>query len=551
MTDSSSKYLSLATSLLNDRTGKRLEWKNVVRMVMPWILQAADLHENDKARDRRICSQAAEAATKLTSAHMSYITPMGEKWFRFSAWDPNADDDSEDWFAAASDVAQESLERSNFYSQLLSVYCDRVATGTGLLFCSGDPNSHELIFSHIPAGTYALAEDANHEICTVVREFLMTAAQLYQYFPSAQFSKEVQAAYEDLTRRFSEQFVILHLVTPRDHASDAWDATDPTQFKYASIYIEKESRVILEESGYPEFPYMATRFAKYGNQVYGTSPLLTVENVIKDLMVLDQVTITAAQRKAIPSLLIPPEMLGQVDVSAGGLTILPVQYINASVPREWAAPSDDNSLLEHKAALEKQLKDALYVTFLEVISSVDREMTAKEVNARESEKVMAYAQTFTQFVCDFKPMLVRIFSLLLRFGMFPTEDMPENVFESNGKERFLKTPRINYIGRMSQAFERAQLYGTMSSVSGLLEIAQVSQNPQLLMFIDWKKLARGVAIANGMPAKYMLPSAEVERMERELQTQADQERDAAAAVQYAEAQERSANAAATMNELSL
>lgn len=552
--EDSLRYLRLADSLFNAYSAKRLEWQRVAKHVCPDLLIRSDLNENrGSSRDGdQICPQAADCARKLAGAHMNYITPIGHKWFRYSLWDPDRkkeEANNEIWFAAASDISQIELERSNFYSQLLACYYDRVVTGTALMMCEWDEFTEILVFNHVPAGTYALAEDSKHNINTVARKFKLTPSQLYEMFPDAEFSKPVIAAYEDEARRYSAEFEILHIVMPRAEADKSMEAVDSLTFPFASIYIDVENKKILSEGGYKEFPYMATRFERYGNQVYGTSPLVMLENLIRNLRIIDKSIVTTAQRKAIPPVLIPPDMVGQVDLSAGGQTVMPLQYLDSNVPREWASSGDSRELLAHKDAFEKQLKDAMYVSLLEIISSVERGMTATEVNARESEKIMSYALTFTQFICDFRPMMVRIFSLLLRAGKFPHENEPVWLFRNNGKDTFLLEPKVSYIGRMAQAMERAQLNGAESSLAWLIQMAQATQNPELLMFIDMEKLARKQAIGYGMPASCMLSASEVEKLKADLQEAQNNKMQAEQAAAMAEANERNANAAATLSAL--
>ena len=47
-------------------------------------------------------------------------------------------------------------------------------------------------------------------------------------------------------------------------------------------------------------------------------------------------------------------------------------------------------MLERQDKKEKLIREAFFNDILQVVSSVDREMTATEVNARESERIICF-----------------------------------------------------------------------------------------------------------------------------------------------------------------
>lgn len=550
------EYISMAQTMFSAQASTRTAWKSVIGKVMPELLPPSALAENQRGQKQkqRVCPEAAEAVKKLASAHSNYITPIGFRFFRFADWNPGkteTDAEVDKWYAHASDVAQEAIERSNFHTTIISVYIDRVATGTGLMYVDANENNGELNFQHIPAGTYAVAEDSSHNISTVVREFKLTAAQVAEQFGVKAMSASMVRAFERTEERFKTEFTILHVVTPRKEFIDAFRFVPQNKMRYASVYIDKESNHILQQSGYMEMPYMCTRFLRYGNQVYGYSPLVSVENAIEDLIVLNQCVVTTAQRCAIPSVLVPPDMAGLIDFRAGGQTVVPVQYLNSQVPREFAPPTDARIVLEHRQALIDIVESALFIPLLEVVSRVDRTMSATEANYREQERIMTFTQSFTQCVCDFRPLMNRIFALLLRTNQLPVKNMPANLITRQVEgdrvvREYLNYPRVAYIGRMAQAYERNQMTGAEIAMTKLVQLGSVLQNPKLTMIFDWDAFARDTAIANGMPAKYLLDSNEVEELFNQLMAQRQQMINAEASLQEAEAREHNANATAAL-----
>ncbi|MDO4818408.1 MAG: portal protein [Akkermansia sp.] len=556
MDDKAKAYLEMAQSLFNAQGASRRAWQGVVSKVMPELLPPSVLAENKAGVDKqkRTCPEAAEAVKKLASAHSNYITPIGFRFFRFADWSPGkteTDAAVDKWYAHATDVAQEAIERSNFHTAIISVYIDRVATGTGLLYSEADEATGELNFQHIPAGTYAIAEDASHNICTVVREFKLTAAQIAQKFGEGRMSADMKRALASPDERYKTEFVILHVVTPRKAYIDSFRDVPREKMRYASVYLDKAHGEILREDGYMEMPYMCTRFLRYGNQVYGCSPLVSVARAIDDLIVLNQCVVTTAQRCAIPSVLVPPDMVGLVDFRAGGQTVLPIQYLNSQVPREFAPPTDARIVLEHRQALVDIVEGALFIPLLEVVSRVDRTMSATEANYREQERIMTFTQSFTQCVSDFRPLMNRVFALLLRAGKLPERNMPANLVtrQVEGQRvvrEYLNFPRVAYIGRMAQAYERNQMTGAEIAMTKLVQLGSVLQNPKLTMIFDWDAFARDTAVSNGMPAKYLLEPEEVDELYSALLRERQAQMSAETSLAEAQAREHNANATAAL-----
>ena len=60
------------------------------------------------------------------------------------------------------------------------------------------------------------------------------------------------------------------------------------------------------------------------------------------------------------------------------------------MPREFAPPTDARIVLEHRQALVDIVEGALFIPLLEVVSRVDRTMSATEANYREQERIMTF-----------------------------------------------------------------------------------------------------------------------------------------------------------------
>ncbi len=559
ITEKVHRYLQLSETLLHGETAaKRREWEAIARIMAPELLEAAGLRENTTSYEyERGCAAAVECADKLTGACVSYITPMGHRWFRFSSWSNEVGSDmSEDekaeldmWFVKISDIVQEAVERSNFYGQIVAAFYDFVVTGTAAMFCGVDKEEARLNFYHIPAGTYGLDKNSKGRPTTLTREYTMTAYQLREMFPRAEFPGRVQSAWDNLSKRYTDRFDVVHIVAPRDGYKKAnYNEFEATTYPFISMFILKDDKWLLEENGYKEFPYLVLRYSVSGNQVFGTSPFVRGKDIIYDIREMESVALEDAKKKVAPPVLVPAEMAGQVNLEAGGETIVPTVFTNASLPREWGVGGEVRDLLLHLERLEQTLKKITQVEQLELISSQDREMTATEVVARQREKVMSYARTFTQIKDDFTPFMLRILNCAIELGVIDlkADDTPDFVYRIEDGVRVLNMPKVLYIGRMAQAMEQAQMQNVDTCYTRLSEFAHMNQDADMLMVVNSEKLARGQAIAQGMPYQYLRTPKEVRQLKAELQEKIGQQQAAQARLQNAQAMEHSAKAEAAL-----
>lgn len=537
-------YYDFAKALFRSADKDKAEWAPVVKLVLPELVAASELKENDRhAESDPICAHAKVGIYNLASATMTYIFPMGHRWFSFTNAQPNfndsdgdfeEEDEAEEYFARCTDIAQMELMRSNFYTEMNAVAIDRCAPGTGLLLAEMDEIEDGLVFTHVPAGTFAIAQDAHHCVNTAVRRFNFTPLQMVEEFGFDNLPDEAKRQYERPDERCNVEREIWHLVCPRPNVSVlGFEHQTPTERPFLSLYFDVASRKLLSESGYFEFPYMATRFIRYGNERYGVSPLMTLKDVIPQEMKMSDALVIGGQRAAVPSVILPADLESDIDLRPAGRTLIPTQYINSAVPREFAPPQQLAHLNEALLSKRKEIDDALYTSVLQTISSQDRFMSATEVNAREAEKILTFSNSFTQLQVDSRPLFNRIFALLFRAKKFaPLGKTPVSVARIekgvDGVERTtVVMPTVKYCGKMAQALERVQSNSTRDVLAQHIQLASATQNPEVLVIYNFLRMARREAINAGVPAEYLNSISKV----RGLLQQAEDARDAQQAAQ--------------------
>lgn len=521
------------------------EWSRCVRHVMPDLLLAKQLSDlPDDGLPNRICWRAKIGVLKLASAHSMYITPRGVNWFSYSP--PGVVSmDVKSWYTRASQAVQKELESCNFYSAMTSVIIDRIATGTGLMLA--ETNDNGFILTHIPAGTYAIAENKDHQVDTVVRRFKMSAHQLAQEFGEYSLSKEMQAALRQPERRFASSFEIWHLTMPRNVAAAGnRDAAtlSPLLMDYVQVYIDPASKTILREDGYPEWPYFCSRYLKYGHQEWGESALAPIVNIIEDFIVAEESIKTIVQAQAYPRVLSPANLADELDLRAGGVTIVPPENWNAeSLPREWASNGNGSAVSDLMEQYCQAIDDALHINALQNVSMVERQMTATEAQIREREKLLTLSETFTQFCADMRPLMDRLFCLAFRMGLIPADGMPDDIFRPvgiNGVQ--ILAPGVVYIGRLAKLLESSKMQGLQESIAYAIQMTQATQDPAWMDFFKPYECMQFITDESNVPTECLRKPKEAQKLQEQREKLAEaqamaamQQQDAAAARDYAAA----------------
>lgn len=457
---------------------------------------------------------AVEACQKLASGHMSYMTPSNELWFKWSSPTPDAGDEAESWYNRCSEIANRELALSNFYTELHECFLDRVGLGTGSIFC-GHTRSGRLLFRHIPCGQFVCAENDEGRMDTYMREFSFTPHQAAGQFGKKNLGPRARALLETGRNPHEGNLRFLHVVRPRPLRNRQRDSA--RHMPWESIYYSLDDNCVVEESGYREMPYMVTRFLKWGEGPYGLAPARLVYPDIRQAQFLNRILDMLGEVAAFPRILELANQSGEVDLRAGGRTLINPESASLGFPREWATQGRYDIGMDRLKQKQDAINRAFFVPMLELWSERKQQMTASEVYARENERVMLFSPSFTLFACDFKPLMERIFAQLLRMGCFPKP--PAGVIRTDRQgEAVILEPHVVYQGRIAMIMRRIQSEGISHTLERLQQLS--SLEPTLADHIDLDRTFRLAARLDGVPENILRSEQQVRRLRRKREAEA-------------------------------
>lgn len=537
-------YISLADNLRTERAAFEGGWDEMRRIVMP---RATGNAYPDRVPDHSGGLEHSDVANnslkKLASAHLTYITPLDRRWFTLRPVGFNKDGNQalNDWYSKVTEVMERELAVSNFYSVIHEVYLDRCLTGTGCMFAEMNIN-RQLIFRHIPTGTYAIAESESGDVDTLVRWFRLTAHQAAQKWKEEALGPKVRRALKDARRRYTDSFEFVQCVLPNPQGKLLSDHVPPDKRAWKDVIISLDDKKIVFESGFFEFPFLVTRFLRWGDSPYGVGPAWFARRTIRMAIDMEKILYTLGQTKAYPRLFLLAKQYGEVDLRAGGQTVISPEAAELGLPREWGTQGQYDIGLEYLRGLYAKIEEAFYVPMLETVSRIDRQMTATEVAAREAEKVLGFTPSFTLFVSDFRMMCQRIMALLYRAGKLP--EPVQGVFEVNrrGAPTRLAVPQVQFMGKIAQAIARTQTDGLMTALESIGTLSQMTGRPELLDIVNLNKAGELIYDSKGAPMECKATEDEVKEKETERKNQQEAAIQAAIAEQSSVANRNNAQA---------
>lgn len=508
-------------------------WEEIGRFVAPrkhsTSYQTAPNTSNTNQTTPQVYDNTAiDSAEILAAGHSSAITPANSRWFVWAPVDrfdqkQMQRDEAKRWYNKASQSAYELLGPSNFYAAISECYDDRSAFG---VCCLGTfpSKTRGLTFRSVPVGSFVCEENFEGDVDTVFVSRNYKIDQLADTFGMevVKANRTLNKAYEAyLSKGVNSDHEVIHACFPRPAFVVDTTKSDVFNMPYADIHFvltdRKDGEAILKRSGATSQIYMVSRYlTKSGGTVYGFSPYENVRASIQDAQKLRRILQVLAQRLALPPLLVPEQLVGNVDVNPGGQTVIPS---SGSAPKEWMAATEPKWLVELLAMNQAAIKQAYHTDMFRMFQERTKQMTVREVSELASEKLMPFGPSFARFTSDFRVTMERVFDLLLREGVFGTEaDIPDAVKAPVGKELVgIQSPQTMYQSRMALAYRNQEIGATDRLIERAGAIAQM--RPDVLDNLNIDFAIRDSARGDGVPEGVLVPYAEVEAARKQAASQ--------------------------------
>lgn len=487
------RYMILRNQLDMQRSTFISNWRDIADYVLPMRTRffLYDTNRGERRNFKIINSAATMASNTLASGMMSGVTSPARPWFRLGAPDPAINDlgPVKEWLYKASDRMTNVFLKSNLYNVLPQCYKDLGVFGTAPISVQEDFNKVVHFTSH-PLGSYWIAKDDQGYVRVFYSEFSMTVRQLIQRFGRREdnggkvdwsvFTKKIKDFYE---RGMLETWIdVVHAVAPNDD----YDPRSPfsKHKKFESIYFERgtmsgagtgaptgymqgpELDQHLELKGFDFFPFLVPRWSVTGEDVYATDcPGMTAIGDIKQLQYHEKKSAKAIDKMVDPPMVGPSSLQNSsASTIAGGIT-----FINGREIEQFKAAQDvklDIGAVEGKiSTIEHRISRAFFEDLFLMLSQSDRrEITAREIDERHEEKLLALGPVLEQLNQDLLDPLIDItFAIMVKQRLLPPAPP-----QLQGQAL-----RVEYISVMAQAQKMIGIQSQERFMQSMLQLIPV------------------------------------------------------------------------------
>lgn len=523
----------MRTELEAERSSFLSHWKDISEFMLPRRSRfyTSDVNKGDRRNQKIIDSTATLSLRTLRSGMMSGITSPARPWFRLTTNDQSLSEYKpvQEWLYQVTNIMSNSFLRSNLYNSLPIIYGDMGGFGTACMLIEEDMD--DVIRTYpFPIGSYMIANDEKLKVNVFFRDFRLTVRQIVMKFGTMKengqpdwsiFSDYIKNLWD---RGNYEAWVdVCHVIRPNPKYNPNKILSKYKKFESCyfergwsgnnagSNYMTNEPEKYLREAGYDLFPIVAPRWEITGEDVYGTDcPGMTALGDVKQLQ-------TEQKRKAqaIEKMVNPP-MTGPTSLKNARASILPgdITFSDEREGQKGFRPAHEidfriRELMEDIQDVRNNIRRAFFEDlFLMLAQSDRREITAREIDERHEEKLLALGPVLEQLNQDaLDPIIDISFAMHLKQGRLPPPPP-----ELQGVEL-----KIEYISTMAQAQKLVGIGGLERFANFAATMIKLSGDPAVADKVNFDQMLDEHGMATGIPPTIIRSDEEVAAMRQQRQ----------------------------------
>jgi len=417
---------------------------------------------------------------------LSAIIPTGEYFYKWNVSKDNIggqSDEFDDWCARATDKHHRSLFASNFMSQESEFMRSLIVFGTGNIYSEWSVKAGGLNFKDYDIALYIMLMNSEGVIDTMMIKFPYSARQAVDKW-GEKAGQKINEAYKD-SKKKEDIFEILHIVRPRENRNPRF-YEDPMNMPWESVYIDVEHKHLIDEGGFPEFPYHPARWMVTTGEIFGRGVGTQILPQVRALQQIWCDLIESANKHNNPPLEVVGELEGELKIFAGAInhvqetgTIVPIPGLQGNFP----IPKEIYEMMT------EMIHKAFYKNVFNPISDLkgDRR-TIPEIRERIVEGLRRAGQPVGRIQTEhYEPLLRRTLMLLIDNGEIPRPPLG------------LETVEIEYLGLMANALSSGQAAAYQKGVAIGVELKE--SIPQILDNINVDEGYRNLCRQLGMRAE--------------------------------------------------
>jgi len=421
------------------------------------------------------------ASIDATAGLSINLFPPGDKYYNVVMADPelNKKDIVKRKCGQITDISHQKRANSNFILQSNETLRSLITLGTGNIFSEWMP-SIGLNYRDYDVGMYTFLENDRGLVDTMMIEFPYSAKQAFQRW-GKNAGETVLVKYND-SKTSNDEFKFVWITRPRNLEKQT--GNDMMSMPFESFFVSRTDSVIVEEGGFPEFPFQVSRWAKSSCEKWGRGVGTVAIGIVNTLQTERQALTDCGNLHNNP----PKEVLesfdGEVRIKSGDLNFVQEMGSIAAIQQQALG-----NFAITKDVLEMDRQEVRKMFYNDAFNQLEQlkgdRRNELEIRSRLAEGLRKLVMPVGRIQSEWLTgMIKRDIGLLYRNG-----ELGEIPKEMQGKEL-----KIEYIGRMALELQAAQSMGWVRWVQEGADIEQVAPGTLDLVNIDSGYKRRGITL---------------------------------------------------------
>lgn len=472
---------------------------------------------NELMADYLFDSTTLDSSDVLASGFMNYLTPPTSKWFALSPKNAALKNNKkvEKYLEDVQDQVNYTLNKSNFYNQIISSYKGSGVYGTSVMLEEEDQEDDARFYS-VPIKNVCLVEDGRGKVVEYFIEFEYTASQAESKFGYDKLSDEMQKELQAENRSEKPHSFLLFIA--QRHRREV-QKNDKKNMPVEACWIDVAAKMTVDEGGYQEFPVFCHRFDKRPFIAWGFSPAMKALPFARILNAIAKTNLRAMMKHTDPPIAVPDNAF----LMPFNSNPRAVNYYNKKTMDSgkdifaFGNFGDPNAGMVAIEYYTKQVKSLMYNDIFLAFQGLDKQMNNPEVMERINEKMTMLGPSVGRYISEMlNPCIVRTIGIEFRKGRLPQP--PDELIQDPNFE-------IEFTSQLAVAQRRSELNSLMTGLQLVGQMAAMM--PDVLDKVDGDKTVDEAWSILGAPARVLRDDAEIDAL-REAKGKAAQQQAAMA-----------------------
>ncbi len=266
MTTKAEEIVDMRNRELAAQGNIRSLWQQTANKLYPYV-QIDATYEPGSMRTTEIYDQTPMLdAEDMVSGLKQILIPAGQPFFAIKTGNGGSDS-IQRYISMLTETAHEAIYKSNFITEIDEILRSLIIFGPASIFSEWTPKTG-LNYKNCVLGSYQFLENSKKLVTGIILTIKYTPRQAIEEFGKDKVGREVMEAFAE-PKKQNDLFNFIYLIRPREIINRNLSSNVSNNMAWESVVVNEKEKLIVAESGFPEFPYHSARWKRPANEKHG------------------------------------------------------------------------------------------------------------------------------------------------------------------------------------------------------------------------------------------------------------------------------------------